>query len=62
MLTFKAVSKSGETVYISDAKGSCKKGQTSTSKATDGSGTLVFTAYSKFPVVLNMIFTPEVHI
>lgn len=46
-LTFKAISKVGETLYISDAKGSCVKGQTSTVKTSTGSGTLVLSTYSK---------------
>lgn len=46
-LTLKAISKVGETLYISDAKGSCVKGQTSTVKTNTGSGTLVLSTYSK---------------
>lgn len=46
-LTLKAISKVGETLYISDAKGSCVKGQTSTVKTSTGSGTLVLSTYSK---------------
>ncbi|XP_061164536.1 uncharacterized protein LOC133173571 [Saccostrea echinata] len=42
-----AISKSGDTVYISDAKGSCENGQSSQVKATRGSGTLVLTEYSR---------------
>lgn len=45
-LTLKAISKVGQT-YISDAKGSCVKGQTSTVKTSTGSGTLVLSTYSK---------------
>lgn len=42
-----AISKVGETLYISDAKGSCVKGQTSTVKTSTGSGTLVLSTYSR---------------
>nr|XP_022322382.1 uncharacterized protein LOC111123938 isoform X5 [Crassostrea virginica] len=35
------------TLYVSDAKGSCVKDQTSTVKASRGSGTLVLTPYSR---------------
>lgn len=48
-LTLKAISKAGETLNISDAKGSCVKGQNSTVKTSTGSGTLVLSTYSKSP-------------
>lgn len=41
-----AISKVGKTLYISDAKGSCVKGQTATVKTSTGSGTLVLSTYS----------------
>lgn len=48
-LTLKAISKVGETLFISDAKGSCVKGQTSTVKTSTGSGTLLLSTYSTSP-------------
>lgn len=35
-----ALTENGNTVYMSDSKGSCEAGQTPTTKSSDGSGTL----------------------
>ena len=45
--SLKALTAVDGTLYVSDAKGSCVKDQTSTVKASRGSGTLVLTPYSK---------------
>lgn len=43
VFTGQAISEIGDSVFMSDSKGSCEAGQTPTTKAVDGSGTLQLT-------------------
>ena len=47
-LVFQAFTVSSTGIRVSDSKGSCQMNQSPTNKATDGSGTIVFTQNRKF--------------